>query len=440
MSNTLYLECFSGISGDMTVASLLDLGADEQVLRDVLDSIKDKGFKTIITHKKVAALDVCDFDVVLDVDNHDHDMDYLFPEHEHHHEHEHHDHNHSHEHDHHHDHDHHDHEHNQHHHHHHEHRNLAGVFEIIDSANMTDNARRIAKDIFNVLAKAEAKAHGVDASEVHFHEVGALDSIVDIISVAVCVDNLNITDCIVPVVYEGSGFVRCQHGDMPIPVPAVTNICTEHGIRLHKTDMEAELVTPTGAAILAALRTSDVMPRSYTIKASGLGAGKRQYKRPSILRAMLIEPDYEGLNCDSDEIYKLESNIDDSNAETLGFCMERLLEAGAKDVFYIPCYMKKNRPSYILNVICDKQQISLMESIIFNETTTIGIRRIAMERSVLKREEIMVRTSLGDVRVKSVILPNGDKRFYPEYESIAKICRDAEKSYTEVYTKIMKEI
>ena len=163
------------------------------------------------------------------------------------------------------------------------------IFEIIDSAEMTDNARRIAKDIFNVLAKAESKAHGVPVEEVHFHEVGAIDSIVDIIAIAVCVDNLDITEVVVPRLYEGQGTVRCQHGILPVPVPAVANIVAENGVKLEILNVQGELVTPTGAATVAALRTSDVLPKEFTIKSIGMGSGKRDYGLSGILRAMIIE-------------------------------------------------------------------------------------------------------------------------------------------------------
>lgn len=295
---TLYLECTFGISGDMTVGALLDLGADENVLNDVLASVPAQGFKTKISRVKKSGLDVCDFDVVLDEhhDNHDHDMNYLYGHvesmhgHSHDHEHSHdHDHEHSHEHNHEHHHDHeHCHEHNAHTHVHHEHRGIKEVNSIIDKTDMTENARNIAKKIFDVLCKAEAKAHGEAYENVHFHEVGAIDSIVDIISVAVCIDNLNITKCIVTSLVEGCGTVRCQHGILPIPVPAVLNIIQMNNIPLSFSGKTGEYVTPTGAAIVAAICTDNELPEQFTVEKVGMGAGKREYETPSILRAMII--------------------------------------------------------------------------------------------------------------------------------------------------------
>ena len=285
-----------------------------------------------------------------------------------------------------------------------------------------------------MLAEAEAKAHGKAIEEVHFHEVGAVDSIVDIAAVSICLDNLNITEVIVPELYEGRGTVRCQHGIIPVPVPAVVNIVGRHGIALHMTETEAELVTPTGAAIVAAVRTSDKLPGRYKISRVGTGAGKRDYKRPSILRGMLIEPE----SGHTDSIYKLESNIDDCTGESLGYAMERLLEAGARDVHYTPVYMKKNRPAYQLNVICSEEKIAKMEEIMFRETTTIGIRRMKMERTVLRREIRKIPTSLGEAEVK-VCEINGSLRVYPEYESVAAICREKGLPYQEVWELICRE-
>ena len=192
---------------------------------------------------------------------------------------------------------------------------------------------------------------------MHFHEVGAVDSIVDIVAVAVCLDVLDITEVIVPYLCEGTGSVRCQHGILPVPVPAVANIVAEHQIALRITNQAGELVTPTGAAIVAAIRTSERLPENFKIQKIGLGSGKRKYERPSILRAMLIEEqsaeegddDFSGCNskreAQMETIYRLETDIDDSTGEQLGFAMERLMEAGARDVHFQPIYMKKNRPA-----------------------------------------------------------------------------------------------
>lgn len=285
----LYLECSSGISGDMTAAALLDAGADEAAVRRALESLPVDGFEVRITRVVKSGLDVCDFDVVLDAahENHDHDMAYL-------HGHEHgeasaHDHDHDHEHEHAHGEAHvHDHDHTHDGGHRHEHRGMAEIGAIIDAADMTDRAKEIARAVFAVIAEAEARAHGVPVDQVHFHEVGAVDSIADIVAIAAALDSLDVDDVVVSDLVEGTGTVRCQHGIIPVPVPAVVNIAAAHGLPLRITDVRGELVTPTGAAVAAAVRTRDALPERFIIERVGMGAGKRAYETPGILRAMIL--------------------------------------------------------------------------------------------------------------------------------------------------------
>ncbi|OUQ65637.1 TIGR00299 family protein [Eubacterium sp. An11] len=471
MSNILYLECNSGISGDMTVAALLDLGASEEVLMKALDSIPADGFSVEVTRVKKTGIDCCDFAVFLDAEheNHDHDMEYLHGHphehlhvegHEHPHEHPHgeghehlHEHYHGGEHEHIHEHYHgeehehiHEHHHGEEHEHHHGegqghshehphghvHRGMKEIREIIAVVKMTDHARKLALRIFEIIAEAEAKAHAVPVEQVHFHEVGAIDSIVDVVAAAVCLDDLHIESVVVPKLCEGTGTVRCQHGVLPVPVPAVTNIVEKNGLNLEIMDVQGEFVTPTGAAIAAAVKTSDVLPKAFRIVRTGIGAGKRTYERPSILRAMLIEPAKTEEKGDKDCIYRMETNIDDCSGEVLGYVMDLLFEAGARDVHYHPVYMKKNRPAWQLNVICDEADIARMEEIIFRETTTIGIRRVKMERTVLSRESRDVKVGSGRVQVK-VCHYGSESKFYPEYESVKELCRTTGRSYRDIY-------
>ena len=456
MGKTLYFDCPSGISGDMAVAALLDLGADEGVLRKALSSLPVSGYNIKISRVIKSGLDVCDFDVILDQvhENHDHDMEYLHGhEHSHHshdgheehsheyaacgHEHSHMDHDHSHDShghgdgSHHHGHD----NHSAHGHHHHEHRGLNEILGIISQGKMSDGAKRLAADIFEIIAEAEGRAHGLPKAEVHFHEVGAVDSIVDIVAFAVCFDNLGISEVIVPKLCEGTGTVRCQHGILPVPVPAVANIINKHHIPLHIMNVEGEFVTPTGAAIVAGITTSRELPESFVIQKIGLGAGKRNYERPSFVRAVLIE---EPLKKNVDRIYKLESDIDDCSGEALGYTLELLFNAGAKDVHYIPVYMKKNRPAYELCVICSEQDVDQMEQIIFENTTTIGIRRVLMERSVLPRRVENITTALGEAKVK-ICDVGGSPKYYPEYESVISLCKKHNKSYMEIYRYLVRK-
>ena len=265
MTQLLYLECTSGISGDMAAAALLDLGADEAAVRRAMESLPVEGFSIEVTRVVKSGLDVCDFNVVLDDahDNHDHDMAYLHG----------HDHGHSH-------------SHGRTHH----HRGPADIEALIDGADMTPGAKALARSMFGYVARAEARAHGVPLSEVHFHEVGAVDSIADIVAIAVAADSLGVDGVVVGDLPCGRGTVRCQHGVIPVPAPATVFIAEEAGLVLAPSEVEGELVTPTGAAVAAALRTQAALPERFTVQRIGMGAGKRAYDTPGILRALLIEP------------------------------------------------------------------------------------------------------------------------------------------------------
>lgn len=434
------MEASSGIAGDMFVAAMLDLGADRKALDKAISSIPAKGIRVEIGRVQKSGIDCCDFNVILDQEheNHDHDMAYLYgplPEvreevhnQEEHHCHcheeqeEHHCHCHE-EHEEHHCHCHEEEHHHHHEHHHHEHRHLKDVEAVIDGTDMTESARALAKKIFRIVAEAESKAHHLPIEEVHFHEVGAIDSIVDIISAAVCFDSLGVTRVIVPKLSEGTGTVRCQHGVLPVPVPATLNIVNAYHMPLEIMDAKGEYVTPTGAAIAAALCTSHRLPASFTILKTGLGAGKRDYKeRTNILRISLIEE--EGGDWEKDEVVKLESDIDDASGEVLGYTMKKLMDAGALDVHFTPIYMKKNRPAYEITVICREEKKEEMEEILFRETTTIGIREFpSLMRSILHREEKEVETAYGRVKVKEVTW-GSEKRCYPEYESVKALAEE----------------
>lgn len=385
----LYLEGASGISGDMTVAALLDLGASREKLDAVLRSMNLEGFEYRVSRKSSYGIAGTDFDVIL----HDH----------HHHEHEH-----GHE-------------------HHHEHRNLDDVCAVIDRGTMTDGARELAKKIFRIVAEAESKAHGVPVSEVHFHEVGAVDSIVDIVSAAVLIDDLGIRECVVTGLAEGRGFVHCQHGDLPVPVPAVLNIAQAHGIALRTATANGEMVTPTGIAIAAAIRTRDRLPAEYKIEKTGIGLGKRDFGRANILRAMILEE-----TVDPEQMYVLETNIDDATGETLGLALEKLMAAGASDAHFLPCFMKKNRPAYLLRVIAAAPEIPALERILFESTTTIGMRKLPVDRICMDRKNRTVKLPFGTVSVKRCTW-NGVVRNYPEYESVRALAERTGKEFQLVF-------
>lgn len=451
----LYLECNYGISGDMAVAALLDAGADRTALEKALASIPVKGFKTEIKRVEKNGVSCLDFNVILDSEheNHDHDMNYLFGHEsaEHNHGHGEHFHGHTHHHS----------EAEEHSHvarheihhgeqvhyelvHHHEHRNLHDVLEIIDKTEMTENARKLAHKIFEIIAQAESKAHSKPVEEVHFHEVGAVDSVVDVIALAVCFYSLHVEKVFVPFLCEGTGTVRCQHGILPVPVPAVANIMQEYYVPLKITGERGEFVTPTGAAFVAAVATEFSLPKNFVLKKIGMGAGKRDYGVPNIVRAMLVEteeknnPENQFTSAFHDKIIKLETNIDDSTGEALGFVMDELFASGALDVHYLPCFMKKNRPAWLLVVLCRLEDAAKMEKIIFMHTTTIGIRMSQMERTCLARSECSVEV-FGEKAEVKVVDVYGEKRFYPEYERVSRIAQKTKKPFGEVYNKIVNE-
>jgi len=428
MSKTiLYLECATGISGDMTVAALLDLGASKVKLLAALDSLNVEGYSVTITRANSHGVDACSFDVKLELEHH-HEA------HEHHHEHHHghaaleHEHHHE-AHEHHHEHEHHEHEHE--HHHPHVHRNLADVTAILNSGDLTPHARELALKIFGIVAEAESRAHGKPVEEVHFHEVGAIDSIVDIVAAAVCLDDLGIDDVVVTGMSEGSGFVECQHGLLPVPVPAVANIAAAAGLPLRILPVQGEMVTPTGAAIAAAVRTRSGLPDSFTIKKIGLGAGKRDFGMPNVLRAMLIE-ETAGADAPPAEVLILETNIDDSTGETLGLAMDSLLAAGALDVHYVPVFMKKNRPAWLLRVICRETDAPALERVIFTETSSIGVRRLRADRTCLVRSVVDVTLPAGSVKVKKCTF-DGQTFYYPEYESVKALAAAAGVPFADLF-------
>ena len=482
----LYLECYSGISGDMMVAALLDLGASREKLLAGLESLDVDGYRIEIGRRVKCGIEACSFEVILDGpedggshddlegdpvhsheeyvpchthedhghdhEDHEHGHDhgtYAHEDHEHDHghgTHDHEEHNHGHEH------DHEDHEHghgHEHHAHPHTHRNLADITGIIEQSAMTADAKKTALRIFGIVAQAEAKVHGKPIDQVHFHEVGAVDSIVDIAAVSICLDDLGIKEAVISELYEGSGHVHCQHGILPVPVPAVTAIAEAYGLYLRQTGNRGEMVTPTGAAIAAGIRTQEALPEVYRIVKTGMGAGKKDFPRANLLRASLIETRMEApgreasgneeKTVEKDEmLWTLETNVDDTTGEALGFVMEQLLAAGARDVCYLPAFMKKNRPAYLVKVICTEAKREELEELLFLHTTTIGIRRYPVERTVLPRQILTVETDAGTAQVK--IVTRGERSFcYPEYEDVTKYAGKAGISFQEAYARIQRQ-
>lgn len=403
MAKYLYMDGACGISGDMTVAALLDLGASREKLDLALASLKEGGFDYTVSQKASYSIAGCDFDVHLHHHTPQKEEGYQAA----------HTHEHTHEHSHEHNHEHHTHAHQEHAYHQaHEHRHLSDVMHIIDHATMSDNAKKLAKKTFEIVARAEAKAHGVPLEEVHFHEVGAWDSIADIVGACVLFDDLNIQNCVITALSEGQGSVLCQHGALPVPVPAVLNIAEQYKIALKQTPVDGEMVTPTGIALAAAFRTTDKLPAQYNILKSGIGLGKRDFGRANFLRALIIE---EAVAVD--QIYAFETNIDDSTPEELGFAMEKLFAEGAFDVHFEPCFMKKNRPAYILRGIAAANILEKIIETLFKHTSTIGVRYYPVDRTCMSRQMGHVFVSGEKIDVKKSTYKN-IVRFKPEYESV----------------------
>lgn len=385
---TLYLECYSGISGDMTVAALLDLGASEESLRRTLEKLELPGYRIEVKRVKKNGIAACDFNVILE-DDREHESIHT-----------------------------------------HEHRTWRDIEAILDKADLKPEVLELSKRMFRIVAEAEGKVHGCPAAEVHFHEVGAVDSIVDIVAAAACLEELGVDKICVSDIWEGQGHVHCQHGILPVPVPAVMQIAADHGLPLKQTEQYGEMVTPTGAAIAALC--SHRKPQSFTVKRLGIGAGKKDFPRANILRAMLIEEEPEG------DLWMLETNVDDCSGEMLGYAMECLLEAGARDVFFTPIYMKKNRPAYRLSVLCGEDEIRELDAILFRETSTIGVRRCRVQREILDRKVYEIQTPYGPAKVKVCTFEGREFR-YPEYESVRKLCREQGISYREMYRLVKGE-
>lgn len=403
---TLYFDCSSGISGNMTLGALLEILGDEDYLLNELDKLNIDGYKIEISKKVKNGITGTYVDVILDhEDNHEHDHSHNHSNHEHGHEHE-----------------------SEHeHHHHHEHRNLNDINKIIDESKLDDKVKDLAKRIFLRVAKAESKVHNKPLDEVHFHEVGAIDSIVDIVGTAILINKINPDRIISSIVNDGYGFIECAHGTMSVPVPATSEIFASSNVKFRQIDIDTELVTPTGAAIIAELaKDFTTLPAMVTEKI-GWGAGYKDLKIPNVLKVY-----YGEMEVKNENFVVMETNIDDCGGEILGYTEELLFENGALDVFYTPIFMKKNRPAYRLTVACRKEDMFKLQNIMFRETTTIGIRYRFESRTELGREIIDVDTKYGKIKAKRVI-NNGETYIYPEYESVKKLAKEKNIPLKELY-------
>lgn len=361
-----YFDCFSGAGGDMIVGSLIDAGADAASLQASLHGMGLEGFKLSISKIKKQGFAATRFEVHLDEQ------------------------------------------------HKHAHRHLKHIREILDRANLPERVHQRSNTIFERLAVAEAKVHNSTIEKVHFHEVGAVDAILDIVGACFAIDMLNVDRVLCSPIPTGSGTVRCEHGLMPIPAPGTAELLKD--VPLTACDEPGELTTPTAAAVLTTLAESFGAMPAMSIRSIGYGAGTRDgVTRPNLLRVFIGETTNSS-PFDTDQIVVLETNLDDASPQAIAHCMDRLLDAGALDVFTMPIVMKKSRPGTLLTVLCEPTRREEMEAIIFAETPTFGIRRREAARTILRRRFETVQTTLGPIRVKIGESNGGQLTASPEYE------------------------
>ena len=457
----LYFDCATGISGNMAIGALLEICDGEQYLRDELAKLGVPGYQLNVIKRDSHGIDgtyveVLEANTGIPVDaihdgnknvgssatlglhqghthSHHHELD-SSPEH----------HSHGHYHDHEHDHslDNHCHNHqddnDNNHNHNHVHRTYTDIKQIIEGSGITEAAKELSRSMFQKVAAAEAAVHGKPIDEVHFHEVGAIDSIVDIVSVAILMDYIKPDRVISSVVSDGYGTIKCAHGVLSVPVPATSMMYKNEKIRFKQIEVPTELVTPTGAAIISTFAESYGLIPEMNLNKIGIGVGSRNIGGPNTLRVFLGEDVTADGETQNDDIIVINSNIDDSSGEDLGYVLEKLMDAGALDVSYSPIFMKKNRPAYRLEVICRAETREKLSEIIFDETTTIGVRYYVVQREELTRVRTLVDTELGQIEAKQVSTASGHTYTYPEYESMKTIASELGISMKSVRTAFEK--
>lgn len=413
MTKVLYLECKMGAAGDMLMAALSELVDQETFINEMnklgLDKVNLKCEKT-----KKQGITGSHMHVLIDGEE----------EGEHHHHDDHHEHTHHHHHD---DHDH-DHEH---HHHDHHHTSYKDIEDIIGNLNISDSVKKNSLEVYKLIAEAESKVHDTTVEEIHFHEVGNLDAIMDIVGVSLLIEKLNVDMIIASPVAVGNGFVKCAHGTLPVPAPATALIL--EGIPSYAGDIEGELCTPTGAALLKHYVTSfGNMPVMKTEKI-GYGLGKKDFPKANMIRAFIGETN------EDKEVVELVCSIDDQSAEEIGFAINELFTSGALEVYTTPIQMKKSRPGTLVTCMCKAEDKENMLKVMFKNLSTIGIREYTCQRYSLDREFTTVQSSLGEVRIKKSS-GYGTKKEKMEYDDLEKIAKEKDLSIREVKKIIEKEI
>ncbi|MHB9094017.1 MAG: nickel pincer cofactor biosynthesis protein LarC [Eubacteriales bacterium] len=435
----LFFDCFAGASGDMILGALIDLGLDIEALQAELAKLLLKGYRIQARKVTKSGFSATKFDVIDETNgqlfdhahaHHDNTCDQGHSHHGHSND------QHAHGHDHHH--------HGEEHHRHahescHEQRNLNDIVSMIEKSQLAGSVKEKSIRIFRRLAAAEAKIHGTVPEKIHFHEVGAVDAIVDIVGAAIALHLLQIDKIVVSPLPLGHGFVKCQHGTIPVPAPAAMELLT--GMHTFGSEHNGEKVTPTGAAILSTLaETCGPMPALNVIKV-GYGAGTREFTVPNLLRVILgheITDNASVLNCDNEMVMELEANIDDMNPEFFDYVFEELFSKGALDVFLIPIQMKKNRPANMIKVLCREPNCTELAGVLFRETSTIGLRISTYQRLCLHREIVTVETEYGEIRVKQAILDGTVVNHAPEYEDCKKKAKEFNVPLKQVYNAAIK--
>lgn len=381
MEKILYFDCISGISGDMILAALLDMGIDkDKFLKELSKLNLDDEFEFSSYRKNVNGIEGTHVDIILK-NKHDHT-----------------------------------------------HRNLKDIYKIIENSKITDKVKFMSKDIFMEIAMAEAKVHGTTIDKIHFHEVGAIDSIVDIVGACILIDMINPTKIYCSPVVLGSGFVKCDHGLIPLPAPATLEILKGAKIRL--INIQDETTTPTGAAIVKAICHEFIKEGEFDINDIGYGIGTKVFSIPNMLRVVI------GSRKETSQVFEINANIDDMNGEIFSYIYEKMFKMGALDVYTQSIFMKKNRPAVKLSVICEEYNLSEMMEFILKETTTLGVRYSQLTRQVLDRKEIKIKTKYGNVSVKLGYRNGKLLKYSPEYEECKIIAENFNLCIKTVYDDI----
>ena len=370
----LYYDCFAGISGDMNLGALIDLGVDAAYLSNELSKLKIEGFHLDVKRDQRRGITGTKADVI--IENPDNEK----------------------------------------------HRHLRHVEEIVNSSSLADTVKVNALKIFRLIAEAEANVHGIDIQQVHFHEVGALDSIADIVGAAICLDYLKVGKIMSSPLQLGGGTVKCAHGIMPVPAPATALIV--QGLPVKTGLVNHEATTPTGAAILAAMVDEFSATIDLPILKTAYGIGNRDSEVPNVLRVFLLEGKDEPADVETVDAVVLESNIDDMNPEHYDFVLEQLFRDGAADAWLMPIVMKKSRPAVMLSVLCSTALAERMKAIIFTHTSSLGIRENLVKKRMLRRQEITVETPVGTVRVKQSFFNGMLVRSKPEFDDCRKLAKE----------------